>query len=174
MHTTNDSRSCPGHTQTVTIHPPGEGEMVWFLNNLVTVKASARNGARFGLAEATLPAGSETPFHRHHDDDDSFYVLEGAMSLFLEDGRVVEARPGSFVHIPHGVAHGLRATTPLKMLVLSDPAGFLEFVREYGVEAPRRELPPSAAPDVPRLVAVAKKHRIEILGPLPAHAHSAR
>jgi hypothetical protein len=53
------------------------------------------------------------------------------------------------------------------MLVLSDPAGFVEFVREYGVEAPRGELPPAAEPDVPRLVAIAAKHRIEIIGPLP-------
>jgi len=144
--------------------------MVWFLDNLVTVKASARSGARFGLAEVALPAGSETPFHRHQDDDESFYILEGAMSLVLEDGRVVEATPGSFVRIPHGVAHGFRAVSALRMLVLSDPAGFLEFVREYGVAASRRELPPAAPPDVQRLVATAKKHRIDILGPLPSTA----
>ena len=97
-------------------------------------------------------------------------ALEGSMLLFLEGGRVVEAVPGSFVHIPHGVAHGFRATSALTMLVLSDPAGFLEFVREYGVEAPRRELPPAVPPDVPRLIATAKNHRIEILGPLPTPA----
>jgi quercetin dioxygenase-like cupin family protein len=170
MHTSNEARSWPAQTPTVTIHRPGEGEMIWFLDNLVTVKASARSGARFGLAENMLPAGSETPFHRHHDDDESFYILEGSMLLFLEGGRVVEAVPGSFVHIPHGVAHGFRATSALTMLVLSDPAGFLEFVREYGVEAPRRELPPAVPPDVPRLIATAKNHRIEILGPLPTPA----
>jgi len=91
------------------------------------------------------------------------------MTLFLEGGRAVEAGPGTFVHIPHGVAHGFRAPSALTMLVLSDPAGFLEFVREYGVEAPRRDLPPAVAPDLPRLIAVAKKHRIEIFGPLPKH-----
>ena len=92
------------------------------------------------------------------------------MTLFLEGGRAVEAGPGTFVHIPHGVAHGFRATSALRMLVLSDPAGFLEFVREYGVEAPRRELPPAVAPVLPRLIAVEKKHRIEIFGPLPERA----
>lgn len=106
MHTSNEARSWPAQTPTVTIHRPGEGEMIWFLDNLVTVKASARSGARFGLAESALPAGSETPLHRHHDDDESFYILEGTMTLFLEGGRAVEAGPGTFVHIPHGVAHG--------------------------------------------------------------------
>ena len=47
------------------------------------------------------------PVHRHHDDDESFYVLDGTMTLFLEGGRVLGAGPGSFVCIPHGVAHGL-------------------------------------------------------------------
>jgi hypothetical protein len=82
-------------------------------------------------------------------------------------GRMLEAGPGWFVRIPHGVAHGFRVKTALKMLVLSDPAGFVEFVREFGVDAPRRELPPCVAPDVPRLVAVGAKHGIEVLGPLP-------
>jgi quercetin dioxygenase-like cupin family protein len=167
MHCSTEARCRPDGAQAVTIHSPGEGEAIWFLDTLFTVKASARSGARFGLAEQALPAGSETPLHRHQDDDESFYVLEGTLSLFLEDGRCVEAGPGAFVHIPHGVGHGFRATTALRMLVLSGPAGFPEFVREFGVEAPRRELPPAAAPDVPRLVAVARKHGIAILGPLP-------
>lgn len=151
----------------VTVHAPGEGDAVWFLDNLITVKASARDGARFGLIENELPEGSHTPFHRHHDDDESFYVLTGSMTLLLEGGRRVEARPGTFVRIPAGVAHGFRVTEALKMLVLSDADGFVEFVRDYGVPAPRRELPPEGEPDVPRLTAVAQKHRIDILGPLP-------
>jgi quercetin dioxygenase-like cupin family protein len=170
MHTTTEVRADPRPQQSVTIHAPGEGEAIWFLDNLFTVKASVRSGARFGLAEDRVPAGSETPFHRHHDDDESFYVLEGTMTLFLEGGRVVEAKPGAFIHIPHGVAHGFRASSALRMLVLSDPAGFMEFVREYGDPAPRPTLPPASAPDVPRLMAVAHKHRIEILGPLPTTA----
>jgi quercetin dioxygenase-like cupin family protein len=151
----------------VTVHASGEGEAIWFLDNLITVKASSREGARFALAESQLPAGSVTPFHRHHDDDESFYMLEGTMTLFVEGGRVIEAPPGAFVRIPHGVAHGFRAKTALKMLVLSVPGRFFDFVREFGVAAPRRELPPAVAPDVQRLASVAERHRIEILGPLP-------
>jgi quercetin dioxygenase-like cupin family protein len=165
--TTIESQVRTTESRGVIVHRDGEGEAIWFLDNLITVKASARDGARFGLAENRVPAGSVTPFHRHRDDDESFYVLEGTMTLFLEGGRVLEARPGTFVRIPHGVAHGFRAKAALRMLVLSDPAGFLEFVRDYGVEAPRRELPPSAEPDFERLAAVAAKHRIDIIGPLP-------
>ena len=38
---------------------------------------------------------------------------------------------------------------------------------EYGVPAPRVELPLAAAPDFPRLEALAKKYQIELLGALP-------
>ena len=79
-----------------------------------------------------------------------------------------EASAGMFVRIPHGVAHGLGARTALRMLVVCDPAGFVDFVRDYGVEAPRRELPPAVAPDVPRLMSTAERHHIDILGLLPA------
>ena len=40
---------------------PGEGEPVWFLDNFLTLKLRSKDGAAFGLLEARLPAGSETP-----------------------------------------------------------------------------------------------------------------
>jgi hypothetical protein len=51
--------------------------------------------------------------------------------------------------------------------VLSDPAGFVEMIREAGAPAERRELPPKATPDFARLEAACKRHAIALLGPLP-------
>jgi mannose-6-phosphate isomerase-like protein (cupin superfamily) len=153
--------------RAVVVRPAGQGEAIWFLDTLATVKASAADGARFGLLEKLLPAGSMTPYHRHLDDDESFYLIEGAMTIFLEGERVLDLGPGAFLRIPHGIAHGFRTKTLVRMLVFSDPAGFPAFVREVGMPAPRRELPPAAQPDVPRLAAIAEKHRIALLGPLP-------
>jgi quercetin dioxygenase-like cupin family protein len=152
----------------VLILEPGQGEPVWFLDNFLTVKVRSKDGAAFGLLEAVIPAGSETPFHRHHDEDEAFYVLEGRLTMFLEGDRTVVASPGSYVHVPKGVAHGFRVDAPIRMLVLSDPAGFVEFVREAGMAAPRRELPPAGPPDLPRLEAASRKYRIDLLGPLPS------
>jgi quercetin dioxygenase-like cupin family protein len=146
------------------VHHAGEGEAVWFLDNLITVKARAQG---FALAECELPAGSTTPFHRHHEEDEAFYLLSGTLTLCLDGGQKVQASAGAYVHLPRGTAHGFRAETPVKMLVLSNPDGFLAFAREMGTPAPRRELPPAAPPDMPRLMALADKYRIEILGPLP-------
>jgi hypothetical protein len=49
------------------------------------------------------------------------------------------------------------------MLVLSNPEGFVEMIREAGAPAPRRELPP----DFSRLETACKRRNIELIGPLP-------
>jgi hypothetical protein len=43
----------------------------------------------------------------------------------------------------------------------------VDFARDAGMPAARRELPPPAEPDVARLGAAAARHRIELLGALP-------
>jgi quercetin dioxygenase-like cupin family protein len=146
---------------------PDEGEAVWFLDNLITVKTRSADGVSFGVMENRLPAGSSTPFHRHDAEDEALYVLEGELTLFLDGGRTRRVGPGTYVHLRRGVAHGLRAETATRMLVLSDPAGFVEVIREAGTPAERRELPPPAAPDFARLEAACKRHDIVLLGPLP-------
>jgi quercetin dioxygenase-like cupin family protein len=145
---------------------PNEGEHVWFLDNLLTVKIRGE-GAPYGLIEADLPPGSATPFHRHEDEDEAFYMIEGELSLFLDGGRVLRAVPGSYVHVPRGTAHGFRTQSRVRMLVLSGATGFIDFTREYGIEAPRAELPPPAPPDLARMEPIAKRHNLELLGPLP-------
>jgi quercetin dioxygenase-like cupin family protein len=152
--------------RSVVALEPGAGEHVWFLDHLVTVKLRGA-GAPWGVLEVALPAGARTPFHRHDDDDETLYVLEGELTLFLEGGRVVQGRPGCCLHLPRGIAHGFRTETAIRMLVLCQPEGFVEFTRDYGVPAPRAEVPPPALPDFPRLEALARKHHIELLGPLP-------
>ncbi|HEU4410656.1 MAG TPA: cupin domain-containing protein [Polyangiaceae bacterium] len=143
-----------------------EGEAIWFLDTLITVKVRDANGADFGLVEYQMPRGSRTPFHRHEAEDEAMYVLEGELRVVLGD-RAIVAGPGAYVHLPRGVAHGLEALTEARLLVLSRPDGFVEFAREFGTPAPQHELPPPAAPDFERLEALARKYRIELLGPLP-------
>ena len=44
------------------------------------------------------------PLHRHHNDDEAWYVLEGALSVRVGD-RDVEAKAGEAVFAPRGTAH---------------------------------------------------------------------
>jgi mannose-6-phosphate isomerase-like protein (cupin superfamily) len=44
------------------------------------------------------------PLHRHHGDDEAWYVLEGSLGFIRGEERL-EAPPGSAVLVPRGVAH---------------------------------------------------------------------
>ena len=145
---------------------PNEGEAIWFVHQLMIIKLRGPD-APYGVAEAVIEAERSTPFHRHHAEDEAFYVLEGELSISVEGGRTIHGVLGSYVHIPRGVAHGFRTLSRVRLLVLSDPTGFVDFTREYGVPAPSLTTPPPVSPDLVRLDAIARKYSIELLGPLP-------
>jgi quercetin dioxygenase-like cupin family protein len=117
----------------------------------------------FGLMEHwSMPPGFASPYHRHHLEDEAFYVLEGEIA-FVCDGKWIHAGPGAYVFGPREIPHGFKVvgTTPARMLLLCAPAGFERFVLEL------REDFTSAAPDMAKLIALAAQYKIDILGPLP-------
>ncbi len=175
MPTATASRFAPAHVAPIAPIPaprgvvalsPNAGERIWFLDQLVVVKLRGAD-APYGVLETELAKDRGTPFHRHTDEDEAFYVLEGELSIYVEGGTVLHGSPGTYVHVPRGVAHGFKTHTRVRMLVLSGPTGFVDFTREYGAPAPDAGLPPAAAPNLPRLQALAAKYHIELLGPLP-------
>jgi len=56
------------------------------------------------MVEMLAPPGDQPPLHRHHDEDEGFYVLEGELSLWAGDEHVV-LRAGQFANAPRGVPH---------------------------------------------------------------------
>ncbi len=146
-----------------------EGRAVWFLGTLVIVKATGeQTGGAFGLIDNVMPAGFASPYHTHRNEDESFYVVEGEMSLYV-GGERVKAGPGAFVYGPRGVPHGFEVdgTEPARILLQNHPAGFEGFPVEVGEPAEQLVLPEAEPPDMARLMAIAAKYDIEILGPLP-------
>jgi quercetin dioxygenase-like cupin family protein len=152
---------------TTTILGPDQGEDVWFLDNLLTIKARPAAGMQFGVLENAMPAGSHTPLHRHDCEDEAFYVLEGTMRFFIDGRAPIDVGPGSYLHIRKGTPHGFVTLTPVRTLVLCGGEGFVEMAREAGGPAARHELPPVGPPDLPRLEAACARHQITLLGPLP-------
>jgi quercetin dioxygenase-like cupin family protein len=168
MQNLSTAQSPAPSTRDVVALEPGRGEDVWFMDNLLTIKARPTTGAKLSVLESTLPEGSHTPFHRHEREDEVFYVLEGTLKVFFDGREPIVAGPGTFVQTPRGVAHGFVTLTPVRMLVIGEVEGFVEMAREAGVPAPRHELPPAAPPDFPKLEAACAKQHITLLGPLPA------
>lgn len=149
-----------------------DGEALWFFGTLLTVKASAeQTGGRFALVEQYAPRGMATPLHIQPDDDETFYVIEGDLTFYLEDGQPIPASAGSFVHIPAGTPHAFQVDSETaRFLDLTTPQ-HESFMRAAGEPAKERVLPPPGPPDMERVGAAAQQFGVDIVGPPPgAHA----
>lgn len=127
-----------------------------FLDCRARILTTGSTGSGLGLVEMLdVPAGSMSPLHVHHDDDEGFFVLGGSVTLFLP-GEEIALGEGDFAEAPRGVPHAYRVgERPARWLVTST-GGFERFVADVSA---------LGAPDPERLAAVAAEHRIEILGP---------
>ncbi len=148
--------------------PPGEGEAVWLLDELVTFKVGAvETNDSLSVNEVSAGPSGGPPLHVHHRSGEAIYVLEGALTLKL--GRLTRRlAAGAFVYIPTGLPHAYRVDgkTPAKLLVLYGPAGYENFCREIGEAARVKALPPKDhLPDMSRYVQGQVKYNSEILGP---------
>jgi quercetin dioxygenase-like cupin family protein len=126
---------------------PEEGERLWFVGTLaiIRVPGEAVEG-RFALIEFLFPLHASPPLHTHPQDE-SYFVLEGRLTLQAGEDRL-ELAPGATAVAPMGVPHTFRVDSETaRVLVLSTPAGLERFVREGGVPATAPTLPP---PDTPR------------------------
>lgn len=110
-------------SREVVVVPEGAGHRVGNVEFL----ARTRDTPYFNLAMVELAPGQGVEGHRHRDEDDSFLVLEGTLSLRVGDEeRAVEAGPGTFVLVPAGTRHALLNAGPgdVRFLNVHAPGGF--------------------------------------------------
>jgi mannose-6-phosphate isomerase-like protein (cupin superfamily) len=89
-------------------------------------------GDRFSLVEHPMSARAlAAPLHRHHNEDEYSFVVEGRMGALLGDEHV-EAGPGDLVHKPRGQWHTFwnAGDEPCRILEVISPAGFERFFAE--------------------------------------------
>ncbi|MGW0549978.1 cupin domain-containing protein [Streptomyces altiplanensis] len=149
-----------------------EGDALWFLGSLVTVKAAgAQARGRLTVAEFLNPPGFAPPLPRHLEEDEFFYVLSGTVRFHC-DGDTFTTGPGDFVHLPVGLSHTfvVGPDEPLRALQITTPSGFEHFAAAVGEPAGERRLPDPAPLDPAVLGHAAARHHLEILGPPPAAA----
>lgn len=148
---------------------PDEGDALWFLGNLVTVKATgAETGGRVTVVEFLNPPGFAPPLHRHRQEDEMFFLLDGAATFFC-DGEELNASAGDFVLLPSGLPHSFVVAPggPLRTLQITTPAGFEAFAAAVGAPATERRLPDPGPVDPAALAHAGRLHGVEILGPPP-------
>ena len=144
---------------------------VWWKTGRIRIKtAGEQTGGRFSQVESLDPQGSGTPMHVHLNEDETFYVLEGEVSLFV-DGERIDVSAGDFAYVPRGASHGyVVRSEQARMLVTFSPAGFEEAFVELGVPVVEGEAPPTETvlPPVEEIVRAFAPYGCEILGPPPA------
>ncbi len=153
-----------------------QGEAFWLLGMLETIKIGRNEtDGQFGLLEIVVPKGVGSPWHVHPHEDEWFYVLEGEVIVWVADTRL-SLKPGAFAFGPKGVPHTFYGeAAQSKLLIGLQPMQFEGFLREVGVPAPERVVPPPLKehPDVAKLIPIAKRNGLEILGPPgPPPGHS--
>src|ERR1700682_38783 len=153
----------------------GDGEGIWFLGTLMTVKAGreqTRGG--FTLIEQISPPAFVAPPHVHDAEEESFYVLEGQLQVTCGD-QTWTVNSGGFVLLPRGIPHAFSVTGGVgaKLLQISSPADFEQFAAEAGEPAPSLTLPPPGEPNIPKLLAaMAKYSKRQARGPRRRTAHT--
>jgi quercetin dioxygenase-like cupin family protein len=93
----------------------------------------------WSLMELVVPQHSGPPPH-HHDWDEAYYILEGAVDFTAGD-RHFTANAGDFAFTPAGVVHGFRGASaqPARMLILDVPAHAGAFFKQVDREV--KQLP---------------------------------
>jgi len=160
------------------------GETLWFLGTVVRMKLDgAQTGGRFALWEGVLPQGASPPLHSHPQDE-TFYVLEGEVTVWVVDAARVEddwavecgrtCSVGAAIFAPGGTPHTFRVESDTaRMLFLSTPAGIEDMVRGLAEPALWPWLqPPPKGPRIPpeRQAAVERESGMVRWGPPPARA----
>jgi quercetin dioxygenase-like cupin family protein len=130
---------------TATWSGPGEGEQLWFVGTLATIRVPGEAvDGRFALIEFLFPQHASPPLHTHPQDE-SYFVLEGRLTVQAGEERF-ELEADGAAAVPMRVAHTFRVDSDTaRVLVLSTPAGLERLVRDAGVPAAAPTLPPADA-----------------------------
>jgi len=104
----------------------GEGqERYTARGSVMFFKAMAeRDDGDLSLMERTLPVGGRRPpSHRHTNCSEAYFVLDGLVSIVVEDAELIVETEG-FVLVPRGTAHtfGNAGTEEARLLVIHAPA----------------------------------------------------
>jgi uncharacterized cupin superfamily protein len=90
---------------------------------------TAQSNASYCMLEIFSPAGRATPRHRHQNEDETIYMIDGVLDVEIE-GTLHTLQAGDTVLLQRGTAHQLfnRSDSTAHYLVVCTPGGFDGFV----------------------------------------------
>jgi quercetin dioxygenase-like cupin family protein len=87
-----------------------EGEVLSFMGmDLVWKITKEMSRGAYSVFIQAAPPGTGVPMHIHHRDEESIYLLEGALAFQLGEDKF-DVHAGDVVNMPKGAPHGFRVT----------------------------------------------------------------
>jgi len=121
---------------------------------------AGQTGESIMLFEETVPAGTKSTHHLHHDSDEVVWVLEGDFTFKIGD-EVFSGGPGTCAFLPRNVPHAWKSNGPGqgRAVFLYTPGRTGRFIEERF----ERGQPLSDAERADAL----ERYRWEVIGPNP-------
>src|SRR6266699_142324 len=88
--------------------PPGQGSTSPGRSFSLKLRGGETGGSIM-MFEETVPVGTKSTFHLHHDSDEVAYVLSGELTFKIGD-QVTVGGPGTCACMPRGVPHAWKNT----------------------------------------------------------------
>jgi quercetin dioxygenase-like cupin family protein len=123
-------------------------------------------GGSYALFEALHPPkDSGPPPHLHKNEDEGFYILEGAFTFSLGD-KEFSRKAGDFIFLPRGIRHSFKNNADAigKYILVVTPAGFERFFDAAGepVTDDTKLPPPPSAEHIQKIIEEAPKFGIQL------------
>jgi mannose-6-phosphate isomerase-like protein (cupin superfamily) len=114
----------PGAGEVLEMHGPTAGK--------ITILVDPVNSGKTDLCTLiqTLDPGAAVPIHRHEKAEQVLFFLSGEGKASIA-GHEIDVVPGTTVHVPRSIAHGIANTgdESLSFLETTSPQGFQEAFR---------------------------------------------
>jgi quercetin dioxygenase-like cupin family protein len=161
----------PAHTTEAYRIAAGDGLAdVWWKTGRMTIKArGAETGGNFSQLYCDDPRGTATPLPVHREEDETFFVLDGEVTVLVGGDRI-DLGPGDYAFAPRGVEHAYVVRSErAHMLVTISPAGLEELFVELGVPVAGDNQPQEEVlPPIGELVRRFAAYGCDVVGPPPS------
>ncbi|MGA8041430.1 MAG: cupin domain-containing protein [Terracidiphilus sp.] len=149
--------------------PAGSGADYWGPGTVMTFLITGKDtGGAFFMAEMSVPPGGGPPPHIHHREDESFYLLEGTLTVQV-GGKTLAVSAGDVAFLPRGIVHSLKnpGDGNARALVVITPAGLENYFAEvFDPVTDRAAAPPLPSKEfLARALAASPRYGLELLPP---------
>lgn len=115
-------------------------------------------GGRFDFMVGEVGYLTGPPLHVHREQDDTFFVLEGVLTVQAGE-ELIDLGPGDFATVPPGIAHTFdnvrKDQPPVKVINLMTPGGLDAQFRDTAL----------AARDPAKIAELREKYGVATVGP---------